>query len=85
MSNALIEMIVNQGFDALFKEHMEIFMMCCGDDPDGTINVSAQSEQWMKFFQKFKDFLLIAICDEELVESALVIMHNFLTSPNLKF
>ena len=27
----------------------------------------------------------MAICDEELVDNALVILHNFMTSPNLKF
>lgn len=85
MANALIDMIVSQNFDSLLKEHMEIFMLCAGRDPHGTINVSQQTEHWFKFFQKFKDFLLIAICDEELVDSALVITHNFLTSPNLKF
>jgi hypothetical protein len=64
---------------------MEIFMICVGHDPNSTINQSHMTEQWFKFFQKFKDFLLIAICDEELVDSALVIMHNFMTSPSLKF
>jgi hypothetical protein len=85
MANALIDMIIGQNFDSLLKEHMEIFMLCAGRDPTNTINVSQHTEQWFKFFQKFKDFLLIAICDEELVDNALVIMHNFLTSPNLKF
>jgi hypothetical protein len=39
----------------------------------------------MKVFIKFKDFLLVSICDEELVVDALVILHNFLTSPSMKF
>ena len=43
------------------------------------------TDQWLKFFQKFKDFLLVSICDDDLVDDAMVILHNFLTSPNLKF
>jgi len=39
----------------------------------------------MKFFKKFMDFLLVSICDEELVDDALLILHNFLVAPNLKF
>jgi len=29
--------------------------------------------------------LLVSICDEDLVDDALEIYHNFLTSPSLKF
>lgn len=84
MANALIDSVTRE-HDALQKEHMEIFMLCTGKDPQNTINQTHMTEQWFKFFQKFKDFLLVGICDDELVDSALVIMHNFMTSPNLKF
>lgn len=59
-------------------------MLCCGKNP-ATINQSQNADSWFKVFQKFKDFLLVSICDEELVNDALVILHNFLTSPSLKF
>ena len=85
MANSLIDLIIGMEFDSLLKEHMEIFMICTGEDPENTINNSLQSDQWFKFFQKFKDFLLVAICDEELVDNAIVVLHNFMTSPNLKF
>ena len=85
MASSLIDLIVVQGYDSLIKEHMQIFMLACGKNPDKTINVSQNSEQWFRFFQKVKDFLLVSICDEELVEDALVILHNFLTSPTMKF
>jgi hypothetical protein len=84
MSNSLIDLIVAQAYDSLLKEHMQIFMLCCGKDPT-TINQSHNADSWFKVFQKFKDFLLVSICDEELVNDALVILHNFLTSPSLKF
>ena len=35
-------------------------------------------------FTKFKDYLLVSICDEDLVDDALVLFHNFLTSPTIK-
>ena len=59
-------------------------MLCIGNNAYA-LNQSQNSEAWFKVFQKFQDFLLISICDEELVDDALVILHNFLTSPALKF
>jgi hypothetical protein len=60
-------------------------MICIGLDPQNTINQTHSVEHWLKVFSKFKDFLLVSICDEELVNEALVILHNFLTSPAMKF
>ena len=60
--------------------------MCTGKPgAEEALNQTATSESWFKFFSKFKDFLLVGICDEELVSEALVILHNFLTSPAMKF
>jgi hypothetical protein len=59
-------------------------MNCCGRDPE-VMNNSLTSDAWLKFFQKFKDFLLVSICDEDHVDEALIILHNFLTTPALKF
>lgn len=85
MANALIDLLIQKGYDSLSKEHMQIFTICCGKDPDSTINVTVNSDNWTKFFQKFKDFLLVSICADDLVDEALDILHNFLTSPTLKF
>ena len=60
-------------------------MLCCGKDPDNTINVTVNADNWTKFFSKIKDFLLVSICAEDLADDALEILHNFLTSPTLKF
>lgn len=60
-------------------------MLCCGKDPDNTINVTVNADNWTKFFTKIKDFLLVSICAEDLADNALEILHNFLTSPTLKF
>ena len=64
---------------------MQIFTICCGRDPDSTINMAVNADSWTKFFAKFKDFLLVSICADDLVDDALEILHNFLTSPTLKF
>jgi hypothetical protein len=85
LANSLIELLINKGYDSLSKEHMQIFMICCGKDPDNTINMGINADNWTKFFQKFKDFLLVSICADDLVDEALEILHNFLTSPALKF
>jgi hypothetical protein len=84
MANSLIDLIITCGYDRLLKEHMEIFMICTGKNPDATINRTDMADVWLKFFQKFKDFLIVSICDDLLIEEALMILHNFLTSPSLK-
>jgi len=64
---------------------MQIFMLCCGKNVDKTLNNTTNTDNWFKIFSKLKDFLLVSICDEELACDALFILHNFLTSPALKF
>jgi hypothetical protein len=85
MANSLIDLLIQKGHDSLSVEHMQIFMLCCGKDPDNTINVTVNADNWTKFFTKIKDFLLVSICAEDLADDALEILHNFLTSPTLKF
>ena len=85
MANAMIDLIITHGYDSLLKEHMQIFMLCCGKNTDQTLNQTLYADNWFKIFSKFKDFLLVSICDDELVGDALLILHNFLTSPALKF
>ena len=85
MANAMIDLIISHGYDSLLKEHMQIFMLCCGKNVDKTLNNTTNTDNWFKIFSKLKDFLLVSICDEELACDALFILHNFLTSPALKF
>lgn len=37
-------------------------------------------ESWLKVFTKLKDYLLVSVCDPELCEDSLTILHNFLTA-----
>ncbi len=39
----------------------------------------------MKVFQKMKDYLLVSICDPELCEQGLLVLHNFLTADSIKY
>lgn len=84
LANSLIDIIIAHGYDQLHQQHMQIFMLCIGNNSQG-LNQSQNADSWFKVFQKIKDFILIAICDEELVNDTLVILHTFLTSPALKF
>ena len=64
---------------------MRIFDFCMAKPPQSyAMNQAGQSENWLKVFGKFKDYLLVSICDEELIDQGLEIFHNFLTSPSLK-
>ena len=62
---------------------MQVFMICCGNKSH--LQVSGLSESWLKVFQKLKDYLLVSICDPEICQDSLVILHNFLTADGLKY
>lgn len=83
LANSLIELVINQKFESLEKEHMQIISVACGNknELEGSVN----TDSWLKVFQKLKDYLLVSICDEELCEEALVILHNFLTADVLRY
>ena len=42
-------------------------------------------ESWLKVFTKLKDYLLVSVCDPELCEDSLTILHNFLTADQIKY
>ena len=58
-------------------------MVCCSQKAE--LEASATLESWMKVFQKLKDYLLVSICDPEICQDSLAILHNFLTADQLKF
>ena len=62
---------------------MQILYVCCGDNTE--FSNSNQSESWLKVFHKMKDYLLVSICDPDLCEQGIEILHNFLTADSLKF
>lgn len=81
LANALIEVIINQELESLEREHMQIFMVCAGQQKSKAQMENANTiDSWLRVFQKFKDYLLVSICDPELCEDSLVILHNFLTA-----
>lgn len=72
LANALIDIVQQNDLDALRPEHMRIFSYCMGKPPHSNLlRQPSQSDGWLKVFQKFKDYLLVSICDEELVDDAL--------------
>ena len=67
----------------LETDHMQVLYVCCADPTE--FQSSHQAESWFKVFQKMKDYLLVSICDPELCDQGLFILHNFLTADTLKF
>ena len=67
----------------LETDHMQVLYVCCADPTE--YQSSHQAESWLKVFQKMKDYLLVSICDPELCDQGLFILHNFLTADTLKF
>ena len=61
---------------------MDILKVCCKNKAE--LDNTATQESWVKVFQKMKDYLLVSICDSELCEDSLVILHNFLTADSVK-
>lgn len=51
----------------------------------GVLEDTSSMDSWLKVFQKLKEYLLVSICDPQLIENALIIIHNFLTADQLKF
>ncbi len=67
----------------LESDHMQVLYVCCADPTE--FQSSHQAESWFKVFQKMKDYLLVSICDPDLCDQGLFILHNFLTADTLKF
>lgn len=86
LANSLIEVIIAQELESLEREHMQIFMVCCGGPKSKQCMENAGTvDSWLKVFQKLKDYLLVSVCDPELCEESLEILHNFLTADQLKY
>jgi hypothetical protein len=83
LSNALIDVVIQAQFESLEADHMQILHVCCADPTE--FHHSHQAESWFKVFQKMKDYLLVSICDPELCEQGITILHNFLTADALRF
>jgi hypothetical protein len=61
-------------------------MVCCGaSDSKACMENTQTIDSWLKVFQKLKDYLLVSVCDPELCEDSLAILHNFLTADQLKY
>ena len=59
-------------------------LVVCAGDPSDFVN-SHQNESWLKVWQKVKDYVMISICDPDICQQGLTVLHNFLTCDSLKF
>jgi hypothetical protein len=83
LAKSLIDIVIQNQFESFEKEHVDILMVCCGD-PNDFCNTH-QNENWLRLFQKMKEYLLVSICDFEICDQTFHILHNFLTADQLKF
>jgi len=83
LANSLIDTIINNEYESLEREHMQVFNICCGNKHE--LESAAVMESWLKVFSKLKNYLLVSICDPEICGDSLNILHNFLTADSLKY
>ena len=83
LANSLIDIIIANNLDSLEREHMELFTICCGNKYE--LESAAVMESWLKVFSKLNRYLLVSICEPELCQDSLNILHNFLTADSLKY
>lgn len=82
LCNSLIDYVIANNYESLEKEHMQIISVCAGSH--NSLNPLV-SDSWFKVYQKLKDYLLVSMCDAELVSEALDVLHNFLSDDHLKY
>lgn len=82
MCNSVIDFIISNGYESLEQEHMQLINVCAG--PSAQLN-SMMSDSWLKVYSKLKDYLLVSICDQELCQDAIGVLHNFLTHDQMKY
>ncbi len=83
LANTLIDIVIQNKYEFLEREHMQILIVCCGDNSE--FGNSHYNESWLRVFQKMKDYILVSICDPDICENGLAILHNFLTVDTFKF
>lgn len=83
LANSLIDCIITNELESLEREHMQIFNICCSSKAE--LGQSSTQEAWQKVFSKLKNYLLVSICDPEICQDSLIILHNFLTADGLKY
>jgi hypothetical protein len=82
MANSLIDYVIANNYESLEKEHMQLISICAG--PQAQLNPDMNAA-WIKVYQKLKDYLLVSICDQDLVCEALDVLNNFLTDDHLRY
>jgi len=82
MCNSVIDFVISNGYESLEQEHMQLISICAGTKTE--LN-GALSESWIRVFQKLKDYLLVSICDQDLCEQSIDVLHNFLTNDHMRY
>jgi hypothetical protein len=80
MIKALSEYIIESELESLEAIHIDLIAYFCDVEID-----SKQHETWFKVFSKLKEYIFVAICDQDLYDQALKILLKFFTTEQLKF
>lgn len=80
MAASLSEQILESQLENLENQHMELFEFTL----EGQID-SFNIDSWFKIFSKIKEYLFVAICDQDLYQQALNILSKFFSTDQLKY
>lgn len=80
LAASLADLILNSQLENLDLQHIEIIQFCLNQPID-----SLNTDTWFKIFVKIKEYLYVAICDQDLYAQALDILRVFYKTDQLKF
>lgn len=80
MARALADYIIENELESLERIHVDLILFFIDQELDIKYH-----ESWFRIFAKLKEYLFVAICDQDLYEEALSILFKFFTTEQLKF
>ncbi|CAI2385623.1 unnamed protein product [Moneuplotes crassus] len=81
MARALADYIIENELESLESSHMELILFVTEEQMEPKTH-----DSWFKIFQKLKEYLFVAICDQDIYLDALkVLFERFFCTDQLKF
>lgn len=80
MLRSLADFIIENELESLEAIHIDMISLFTEQEMD-----SKQHEVWFRIFSKLKEYLFVAICDQDLYSTALKILLKFFSTEQLKF
>ena len=80
IARSLADYIIENELESLESVHIDLIDFATNQGMD-----SKYLDSWFKIFAKLKEYLFVAICDQDLYTQALTILHRFFSTEQLKF